>query len=209
MPAMARTPPIHAAHPLAVGLGCDRGTPLATVQQCLQQALALTGGALADVAVLASIEAKADEAAFLQLAQQHGWPLQWFTAAQLAAVPVPNPSATVQRYMGTPSVSEAAALLAARADLHALVVEKHKLRGPDGKNATVSIARMPGLMVSSLPGPSTTCTPSVRAEPVEAPPSAYPPPVQAELVEARQAACQLPVRAEPVEALRGASTGSA
>ena len=34
-------------------------------------------------------------------------------------------------------MSEAAALLAAQADLSALVVEKHKLRGPDGKNATV------------------------------------------------------------------------
>ena len=127
---------------LAIGLGCDRGTPLATVQQCLQQALALAGSTLADVAVLASIEAKANEAAFLQLAAQHGWPLHWYSAAQLAAVPVPNPSATVQRYMGTPSVSEAAALLAAQADPSALVVEKHKLRGPDGKNATVSIARM-------------------------------------------------------------------
>ena len=38
---------------LAIGLGCDRGTPLATVQQCLQQALALAGGTQADVAVLA------------------------------------------------------------------------------------------------------------------------------------------------------------
>jgi cobalt-precorrin 5A hydrolase len=127
---------------LAIGLGCDRGTPLATVQQCLNEALALVGAQLADVAVMASIEAKSDEAAFLQLALQHGWPLRWYSAAQLAAVPVPNPSATVQRYMGTPSVSEAAALLAAQAEQSALVVEKHKLRGPDGKNATVSIARV-------------------------------------------------------------------
>ena len=168
MPAMACTTPIQAAQPLAIGLGCDRGTPLATVQQCLQQALALAGGSLADVAVLASIEAKADEAAFLQLAQQHGWPLRWFTATQLAAVPVPNPSATVQRYMGTPSVSEAAALLAAQADLRALVVEKHKLRGPDGKNATVSIARMVCQTSSASPGPTTAGPPPVQAEPVEA-----------------------------------------
>ena len=175
---------------LAIGLGCDRGTPLATVRQCLQQALALAGGSLADVVVLASIEAKADEAAFLQLAQQHGWPLRWFTATQLAAVPVPNPSATVQRYMGTPSVSEAAALLAAQADLRALVVEKHKLRGPDGKNATVSIARMVCQMPSASPTPTTACSPSV----------------QAELVEARHGTCPSPVRAEPVEALRSAST---
>lgn len=108
MSAVASQSSVPVALALAIGLGCDRGTPLATVQQCLQQALALIGGALADVAVLASIEAKADEAAFLQLAAQHGWPLQWYSAAQLAAVPVPNPSATVQRYMGTPSVSEAA-----------------------------------------------------------------------------------------------------
>ena len=187
---MACTTPIQVAQPLAIGLGCDRGTPLATVQQCLQQALALAGGSLADVVVLASIEAKADEAAFLQLAQQHGWPLRWFTATQLAAVPVPNPSATVQRYMGTPSVSEAAALLAAQADLRALVVEKHKLRGPDGKNATVSIARMVCQMPSASPTPTTACSPSV----------------QAELVEARHGTCPSPVRAEPVEALRSAST---
>ena len=193
MPAMACTTPIQAAQPLAIGLGCDRGTPLATVQQCLQQALALAGGTLADVVVLASIEAKADEAAFLQLAQQHGWPLRWFTATQLAAVPVPNPSATVQRYMGTPSVSEAAALLAAQADLRALVVEKHKLRGPDGKNATVSIARMVCQMSSASPAPAT----------------AGPPPVQAELVEARLGTCPFPIRAEPVEASRGASAGPA
>ena len=77
------------------------GTPLATVQQCLQQALALAGSTLADVAVLASIEAKANEAAFCN------WPR---SMAGLALVQRratggcarAQPSATVQRYMGTP-----------------------------------------------------------------------------------------------------------
>ncbi|MDB5844907.1 MAG: cobalamin, partial [Polaromonas sp.] len=32
---------------LAVGLGCDRGTPLATLQQALSEALALAGACLA------------------------------------------------------------------------------------------------------------------------------------------------------------------
>lgn len=64
MSAVASQSSVPVALALAIGLGCDRGTPLATVQQCLQQALALAGGTLADVAVLASIEAKADEAAF-------------------------------------------------------------------------------------------------------------------------------------------------
>lgn len=132
---------------LALGLGCDRGTPLATVQVCLQQALALIGAGPEQVVAVATIAAKADEPAFRALAAQQGWQVQHYTAAQLAAVPVPNPSDTVMRYMGTPSVSEAAALLAAGADMSALLVEKHKWRGADGKNATVSIARVPCSLV--------------------------------------------------------------
>jgi cobalt-precorrin 5A hydrolase len=125
---------------VAVGLGCDRGTPLATVASALEQALSTAGLTLAQVGVLASIEAKSDEEAFLQLAAAHGWPLRFYAAEQLARVPVPNPSETVRRYMGTPSVSEAAALLAAEGTT--LLVEKFKLRGADGKNATVSLALM-------------------------------------------------------------------
>jgi cobalt-precorrin 5A hydrolase len=55
---------------------------------------------------------------------------------------VPNPSATVLRYLGTPSVSEAAALLAAGSTAKDLLIEKHKYRGADQKNATISIARI-------------------------------------------------------------------
>ena len=44
---------------------------------------------------------------------------------------------------GRPTSRLAAALLAANADAAHLIIEKHKLRGPDGRNATVSIARMP------------------------------------------------------------------
>lgn len=126
--------------PVAIGLGCDRGTPLATVVQALDAALAQAGLAREQVRVLASIEAKRDEVAFIELAAQGGWPLRFFSAAELAAVPVPNPSATVLRHMGTPSVSEAAALLAGQATAAQLLVEKFKHLGADGRNATVSIA---------------------------------------------------------------------
>jgi len=125
---------------LAVGLGCDRGTPLATVERALDEALRGVGLTMADVATLASIVAKSDEVAFLQLTAAHGWPMRFYEAAELAAVPVPNPSETVRRYMGTPSVSEAAALLAASGTT--LLVEKFKLRGADGRHATVSLAPM-------------------------------------------------------------------
>lgn len=122
-----------------LGLGCDRNTPLITVQKAIEQALDGVGLTLKDVAGAASIDKKNDEPALLQLAQQHDWPLHFFPAEALAQVPVPNPSETVRKYMGTPAVAEAAALLAAGGEL---ILEKYKYQGADGKNATVSIARM-------------------------------------------------------------------
>jgi len=128
---------------IALGLGCDRGTPAATIDQAITEALASCGAPLAWVAGVASIDLKADEAGLLQVAQEHGWTIRFYPATELATVAVPNPSETVRKYTGTPSVSEAAALLAAGVDQTQLIIEKHKLRGPDGRNATVSIARMP------------------------------------------------------------------
>jgi cobalt-precorrin 5A hydrolase len=126
-----------------IGLGCDRGTSLHTVRDAVDAALAQAGVQAAQVVAAASITLKQDEAALLALAQELGWPLHFYEAQALAQVAVPHPSETVRRYTGTPSVSEAAALLAAGPDtpMTALVVEKHKHRGADDRNVTVSIAR--------------------------------------------------------------------
>jgi cobalt-precorrin 5A hydrolase len=134
------------AQTFVLGLGCDRGTTLATLQEAVTHALQQLGASLNTVATLASIDLKADEPGLLSLALQLNCPIHFYPAGALAGVPVPNPSATVLRHTGTPSVSEAAALLAAGAPGHpapitALCLEKHKWRGADGKNATVSIAR--------------------------------------------------------------------
>ena len=127
----------------AIGLGCDRGTPEATLQQLLDLALSDLGAQAAQVVAAASIDLKADEAGLLALAQTHGWAMQFYPAAQLAQVPVPHPSETVRKHTGTPSVSEASALLAGGGlPMTALVVEKHKHRGADGRHATISIARI-------------------------------------------------------------------
>lgn len=128
---------------IALGLGCDRDTPALTLERCIAAALAACGATLEDVWAAASIDLKANEPGLLEVAAGHGWPCLFYTAAELATVDVPNPSETVRKYTGTPSVSEAAALLAAGADQSHLLIEKHKLRGLDGRNATVSIARIP------------------------------------------------------------------
>lgn len=147
------------ARPLFLGLGCDRHTDVETLAEAVRLALAECGAQLDEVAGVATIDRKGDELAILALTARHGWPLALYAAAKLAQVPVPNPSVTVLAHMGTPAVSEAAALLAAAScpgsgsgsgsgagDLAisrraALMLEKFKYRGPDGKNATVSIAR--------------------------------------------------------------------
>jgi cobalt-precorrin 5A hydrolase len=128
---------------IALGLGCDRGTPATTIARCIDEALAQAQATLADVQAVASIDLKADEIGLAEVASANGWLIRFYAAAELALVAVPNPSETVRKYTGTPSVSEAAALLAAGADQTHLIIEKHKLRGPDGRNATVSIARIP------------------------------------------------------------------
>jgi cobalt-precorrin 5A hydrolase len=135
---MALYPP----EPVVLGLGCDRGTTAETIAQAVAQALARVGCGSAQVRGLASIELKADEAGLLAFAAAQGWPLSFFSAAELAGVEVPNPSETVRRHTGTPSVSEAAALLLGGGGLADLLLEKHKHCGADGRNATVSVARL-------------------------------------------------------------------
>jgi cobalt-precorrin 5A hydrolase len=126
-----------------IGLGCDRGVAADTVREAVQAALAEAGATASQVVAAASITLKRDEVALLAIAREYGWPLHFYAAGELAAVPVPHPSETVRHYTGTPSVSEAAALLAAGpgTPMTALVVEKYKHRGADGRHATVSIAR--------------------------------------------------------------------
>jgi len=104
-------------HPpcLWLGIGCERNTSLAVLERLVQRVLSQAGLAEEAVAGLASVDRKGDEPALLALAAARGWPLKLFSADQLAPVAVPNPSESVAREMGTASVAEAAAWLAAAA----------------------------------------------------------------------------------------------
>ena len=79
-----------------------------------------------------TIDVKADEP-FIDLLRAKGHEVVFFTAEELAAVEVPNPSDVVTRHVGTPSVCEAAADLGSNHGQ--LVVEKVK-----GKDFTVALA---------------------------------------------------------------------
>lgn len=135
-------PPKGQGNLLAVGAGCDRGASLAAVEEAMDQALAASHLDRKDVAAVATIQNKKDELCLLELTTKLGLPLTLFAAEQLARVQVPHPSEQVWRHVGTPSVAEAAALLAAQGNLQDLLVPKWCYRGLDGKNVTIAIARM-------------------------------------------------------------------
>jgi cobalt-precorrin 5A hydrolase / precorrin-3B C17-methyltransferase len=100
---------------LVVGLGSSRGVPPAEVDALIDQALAAANLSPSSVRTVATVDLKQDEPGLLAAVADRGWSLVTFPATALAEVNVPNPSETVRAAVGTPSVAEAAALLAASA----------------------------------------------------------------------------------------------
>jgi len=161
-------------HPpvLWLGLGCERHTRQAVLEAVVEESLASAGLAAAAVAGVASLDRKGNEAGLLELCQHHQWPLKVFTAAQLAAIPVPNGSLIVARQVGTPSVAEAAALAAAGTSAQ-LLVPKTVVRGERASGAAtcaVALATNPWApgrgaldLVGSGPGALDQLTPAARS----------------------------------------------
>ena len=124
---------------LVVGVGASRGVPADEVRDLIDDALRTAGLAPESVRAVATVDVKADEVGILAVARERGWPLLTYPAADLAGVPVPHPSETVRAAVGTPSVAEAAALLAARqAGRDAELVVAKRV----APHATVAVARL-------------------------------------------------------------------
>jgi cobalt-precorrin 5A hydrolase/precorrin-3B C17-methyltransferase len=100
--------------PTAVlGVGCEAGVGDGELAEAVDAALAEAGLSPLAVAAVGTLDRKCEEPALRRLCSERGWPLHGHPAEALAAVEVPSPSAVVARAVGTPSVSEAAALLGA------------------------------------------------------------------------------------------------
>jgi cobalt-precorrin 5A hydrolase len=119
-----------------LGLGARAGVPEAELAAAIDAALRVAGLPAAGIAGLATLDRRAAEAGVRAVAERFGWPVLAFEAARLAEVPVPHPAATVAAAAGTPSVAEAAALLAAGPG-SALILAKRIF-----PRATVAIARL-------------------------------------------------------------------
>lgn len=122
-----------ALHPpsLVVGVGASTGAPAAAAALLLDEVLFEFGLSSDAIGLVATIDRRAADPVIGAL----GKPVRSFDADALANVDVPNPSAVVAAEVGTGSVAEASALLAAGPGAE-LVVPKHKTT-----TATIAIAR--------------------------------------------------------------------
>ena len=116
---------------LQFGIGLAHQAPLQEVLKGLD-ALYYEHGINWEAGDICTIDIKADEPVIQHL-KSEGYPVRFFTAEELAQIDVPTPSETVEKYVGTPSVCEAAALLASNHGK--LLLPKVK-----GKNFTLAVA---------------------------------------------------------------------
>jgi len=120
---------------LVVGVGCNRGTEAEEIARAVEAALRGHGLAARSIRGLATVDLKREEPGIRRYAERLGVPIHFYSAVDLrSADTTSNPSQVVQRWVGTPSVCEAAALLASRAT--SLLVPKTKT-----ENVTVAVAR--------------------------------------------------------------------
>ncbi len=103
---------------LVVGIGCNRGTPCSEMEAAVQQLFSRHALSLKSIRNLATIDIKKDEAGLLNLAHKYGLPVDYHSKEDLKRVADRSgASAGVMRYVGTPSVCEAAAVLSSHAPL--------------------------------------------------------------------------------------------
>jgi len=128
-------------HPptLAIGVGCERGTPPQELLTLVKETLRNAGLAVQAVAAIGSLELKIDEAAVHAVAEALDVPARFFDVVRLESERprLQTPSEIVYQETGCHGVAEGAALALAGSDGE-LIVAKRK-----SQRATCAIARAP------------------------------------------------------------------
>lgn len=127
-------------HPkvLWIGIGCERNTPRELIETAIDETCQTYHFASEAIAGIASIDLKRDEPGIIEVCQRRNLIFKTFTADRLNQVDVPTPSQIVKQEVGTPSVAEAAAVLAGQN----LLVSKQIFKSDNQSGAvTVAIAQ--------------------------------------------------------------------
>jgi cobalt-precorrin 5A hydrolase len=120
---------------LVVGIGLHWDTSKEIIESGIDTVFKEKGLSFQSIRNIASINRKAKVKGLEEFSTHHNIPVEIYEKDRLASVDVPNPSSTVQKFEGTPSVSEAASLLSSKGEL---VVPKQKLP----PNLTLAVSRI-------------------------------------------------------------------
>lgn len=121
---------------LVIGIGLHWDTSRETIESGVMNVFKENGLALKSVRNIASVDRGGRVKGLDDFASQHSLPITIYKKEDLAKVEVPNPSKAVQKFEGTASVSEAAAILDSKGEL---IVQKQKFP----PNLTVAVCRLP------------------------------------------------------------------
>ncbi|AUS99489.1 cobalamin biosynthesis protein CbiG [Nostoc sp. CENA543] len=125
-------------------MGCTSGISSELLVTAVEQVCRNYELRLAAIAGIATIDIKAREISLVEFCRSHGLPLTTFPAEMLAQVAVPHGDMAIAKIVGTPSVAEAAAILAASQTNLAvkLIVPKQIIRLPEKPGAvTIAVAQ--------------------------------------------------------------------
>ena len=120
---------------LVVGIGLHWDTSSDVIESGIKTVLSEKGLSFKSIRNISSINREAKVRGLEEFSKQYEIPIEIYDKDQLASVSVPNPSATVQRFEGTASVSEASSLLSSKGEL---IVPKQKFP----PNLTVAVSRV-------------------------------------------------------------------
>jgi cobalt-precorrin 5A hydrolase len=120
---------------LVVGIGLHWDTSKEVIESGIMTVFKEKGLSFRSIRNLSSLNREAKVKGLEEFSEQHRIPVEIYGKDKLASVSVPNPSQTVQKFEGTPSVSEASSLLSSKGEL---VVPKQKFP----PNLTVAVSRV-------------------------------------------------------------------
>ncbi len=120
---------------LVVGIGLHWDTSKDVIESGIRTVFNEKGLAFQSIRNLSSINRGAKIKGLEEFSKQYGISVEIYDKDTLATVSVPNPSETVQKFEGTPSVSEASSLLSSKG---VLVIPKQKFP----PNLTVAVSRI-------------------------------------------------------------------
>ena len=134
-PSIVNKSVIYRPRSLVVGVGLHWDTSKERIDFGVKKVLEENGLSFKSIRNIASAKDKAQVKGLQEFCAYYGISMETYSKDILASIEVPNPSPTVQKFEGTPSVSEASSLLSSKGQL---IVPKQKFP-PD---LTVAISRI-------------------------------------------------------------------